>query len=445
MNAKLTHLIVLIVFISKLEPARSSYCRQGQLGPQIVVTCENFTRFDQLNFASEFKNGQQISVLNLVPSTRLILDNSLNLSGLNFTNYFNISFYGLKGIDVTVDLYRNFDISELDKKSTLSFNDSSIEFFYQNKSVDLLDCDRFIKSETPVFSPELVFPITQKLVFTNSRFIKPICPIMFALADLQAIYIYDSVFVNNTPLFYDSKLFNFTFADISCLIRSCEYSNVFDSYLSSSLLDPTIFHFLSSLVLQIDPVTKIQFDLFGSLPTLKRLELRLLDLADWIAESNTNSIWMTFLNSNVSVDLEKFKLTNETSQLPFVFNLTDLAAQYTFPDLDFCKFKEFPHQKLLVPAIKTRNSLKCTCTLLYLLQYKSIYDYFTPNPLETDSTQKCLTDPNFNFMIQTCNFKNRLETCYNRTITSTTSAPSSGTTSDRPSSATSLDFRPVWR
>ena len=84
---------------------------------------------------------------------------------------------------------------------------------------------------------------------------------------------------------------------------------------------------------------------------------------------------------------------------------------YDYPQKDFCLFKDFPHNKLVMPIIKTKQNLECSCTLMWLLKYKSIYEVNGVNPMETDSTLNCLASPNFDQLIKDCDFNAKLAEC----------------------------------
>jgi hypothetical protein len=96
-----------------------------------------------------------------------------------------------------------------------------------------------------------------------------------------------------------------------------------------------------------------------------------------------------------------------------------------YPEEDFCLFKNFPHSKLVVPKINTKPDLQCTCTLLWLIQYKSLYQEGALNYLDTPSVSKCLDDPNFEALVNNCNFELKIQTqCLGETSTTSTSTVS---------------------
>ena len=74
-----------------------------------------------------------------------------------------------------------------------------------------------------------------------------------------------------------------------------------------------------------------------------------------------------------------------------------------------------------MPIIKTKPDLPCSCTLMYLIQYKKIYEANGVNPMETDSTRNCLNSANFNKLISDCRFENKLSECSGLPITTKSS------------------------
>ena len=64
---------------------------------------------------------------------------------------------------------------------------------------------------------------------------------------------------------------------------------------------------------------------------------------------------------------------------------------------------------LVVSKINTKPNLEFTCTLLYLLEYKSLYQEGTLNDFDTPSVNKCLNDPNFDQLVINFDYNNKIK------------------------------------
>ena len=90
-----------------------------------------------------------------------------------------------------------------------------------------------------------------------------------------------------------------------------------------------------------------------------------------------------------------------------------------FPDEDFCVYKDFPFDKLVIlmqicnsdeltELIKTEEF---TCTYLWLIQYMdSYYEYFNKNIPESRYIKKLINSKEFKQKSK-CNFERRLNLC----------------------------------
>ncbi len=103
---------------------------------------------------------------------------------------------------------------------------------------------------------------------------------------------------------------------------------------------------------------------------------------------------------------------------------------YTFPNEDFCLFKDFPHSQLVLPLVIFDASrfeyTECTCTLVWLQQYYKLYfcnnftqfnEYINIEPVYKDffvneTVMKCQqSEEYFNEKFLACNFSQRFEKC----------------------------------
>ncbi len=108
---------------------------------------------------------------------------------------------------------------------------------------------------------------------------------------------------------------------------------------------------------------------------------------------------------------------------------------YTYPDEDFCYFKDFPHKRLVFPVLKPTQTKNCSCALLYLIYNSYLaHDFFDDNfkylikqydllsfysdfiLQQQTSFQDCQINKNMQERIRACNFLLRLEQCSIKSI-----------------------------
>ena len=144
-----------------------------------------------------------------------------------------------------------------------------------------------------------------------------------------------------------------------------------------------------------------------------------------------NNKWLQFLNYNQKI----------TKPVPFnqtfflvLYQSLPRVTYYEYPNEDFCYFKNFPHEKIVLPVLKPNHNLTCSCTQLYLIQYSYllknrfdanfehinqflIVDYrfalYYADYLSQETFKDCLTSEKgvFRKRLVECNFSQRLELC----------------------------------
>ena len=208
--------------------------------------------------------------------------------------------------------------------------------------------------------------------------------------------------------FIDESLLHFT-TDFLCKIDNFQIDTS-DFVLDKSILNKYVFQSLTYLSIKKSLVRNIQENLFETFVSLDALEFELLNFHEFIA-INANNSWLKNINLRVQVDLNNMNEVNSNKNKLLELYLTDLYRVYNYPNKDFCLFKDFPHNRLVVPIIKTKDNLECSCTLLWLLKYKDIYEVDGANPINTDSVSKCISNPNFDQMVKDCDFDSRIKQC----------------------------------
>jgi hypothetical protein len=132
----------------------------------------------------------------------------------------------------------------------------------------------------------------------------------------------------------------------------------------------------------IGQINSIQDDLFKSFKQLKLIRFRTQNAKGLLTRKNK---WLNSLNSDViKIDYNMDKYVKKGFILS-IFQTFSNVTYYDFPDRDFCYFKDFPHQRLVLPKLKPNYKSSCSCTELFLIQYsiKSItfIEYFSDKTL----------------------------------------------------------------
>ena len=410
--------VLILAGVASVKNQQSDdFCQVDPSGLNIL--CQNFTSFAQLNLSHfEPVNNQSFKNIEFTPNAPVFLDNSLFLGDLQVANdSYEVTFRWLSGIDILSNPFAEVDPF---RKNMLQLVDSKFELLYLNKLIDKQACDYLLQNE--IFIP---LAATAQLFFLYNPVYStmPTCQAFFSTADIELFYIAN---LNDTNRFNFHSNSNVT-KDFSSQIVNFNIQSS-DFILSDSILDRSVFKTFRSLAIRNSTLRGIQSDLFSYFDFLKAVELELVNFGDFF-KSNSND-WLANLNTNVSVDLTNPDDIKKNIGKKMDFFLTDRNKAYVFAAEDLCLFKDFPHSKLVVPIIQTKSNLDCSCTLLWLLKYKSIYDInlsgekATSNPMYTDSTTKCLNDPNFDKLVVNCQFDINLKQCYSNYTTTTTTKSS---------------------
>ena len=142
--------------------------------------------------------------------------------------------------------------------------------------------------------------------------------------------------------------------------------------------------------------------------------------------------WTHQLNADIDIKLTngmKFsKYKNRAIFIEFYDTPSSFNEAYMYPDEDICLYKDFPHRQLVFPSIVfaetfKKKTIKCTCSLLWLIQHGKMYlnknmnQYdtkaflFYPEGFEHLSARACLKIKNFETILNECNFTQRFERC----------------------------------
>jgi hypothetical protein len=197
--------------------------------------------------------------------------------------------------------------------------------------------------------------------------------------------------------------------------------------ISSRILNKYIFKNVKYLIIY-GICQEVQIDLFKYFHQLKLIQISPENFEGFL---HSGTKWINSLNSDLSVNMangmEFKKNIYRIITLELVDTKDNLKRAYTFPDRDFCLFKNFPHSQMITPVIILgKSGLECTCSLIWLHQYWQRYHYqhthnfeynnnvyYNDPPFEyLRSKEICLKNQNFSLLYQNCNFTQMSSKCF---------------------------------
>lgn len=276
-----------------------------------------------------------------------------------------------------------------------------------------------------------------------------LCPVIFIKSKLDLLELKNLSSDSNKLIFTKLNQEPINPLDLNSNIKKLKIVDSNLRYLDFSLIDKEVFAQTNSISYSSsdsENIILILDDLFVHLKNLKEFELSLGAFEKFIQVSNLE--WLKTLNSNPQSN-NGFKLV-----------LKDSSNNYDYPDSDFCKFVNFPHEKQVYPVIYTKESLSCSCTLVWLLKYhtnfmdkindiktSSVVNCFLSETLTTISWTEGYNSSNsssFEQLVNDCNFDSRIRDCNYQTtemdlITETTDLPKK--TTRRKQTRTTSNFK----
>jgi hypothetical protein len=385
-----------------------------------ALTLRGFNSFSDLKF--ECDEFFSVPMLQLIPNTELILDQSLNLTGLLIQSTgLTIHFAYLKGIDVnshsTFHLNTNFILNKI----FIDISYSRLTFFSDSELIDIELCFNFDASAANFLTQ------TTNLVLRNYNiFNAKICPYVFNNSDLNTLVVnrISSSFLNRNQLeFVDVKKEDMV-SRVNSLFLRVDYDQ-----LTLKILNKNVFRFLNTLSVS-EVLYGIEPSLFRNFQYLSKISLVLYNFKQFFHA--TQNEWFSSLKHDAkSFDLAEYNKKNNINLLNILFkhdSETSFNTVYAYPDEDFCLFRRFPHAKIVYPILDPGEPVACTCTVLWLLQhtltffslaksgnadefYSISYLDFIAQDLMIIPLIKCVDARTFNRSFDLCNFAERLQSC----------------------------------
>ena len=352
-----------------------------------------------VNCTSEIYN---LEIVYFLLPNHQIFDDSFDLDNIaNFLpeNIMTVEFRFIKGFDIDRFQVKNENLSVT---FTLTFHFSKFEFYSKKKLV--------ISCKDLTASPQSIFQVfTYKIMFYSSSFKKPICPLLFRNCFLNEI-IFDG-FVNS---FYKRNVLNFeqlidaNNSDIDSKIVHLNLYYFIKIDIDSRLMNKLVFKNIRILTL-FGEISSIESGLFKNFKHLKHIYL----YADYfqLFSHRLGIDWMFDLNSDYSIDLlsntfNRSELNEKCILIELIYNLvsefvtldTSFKVDTFFPNQDFCLYKDFPFDHLLV-VIPDHHEENYTCAYLWFIQYYPIHNTFLDEFYQNRTIIYNLSE-----LVEACNF-----------------------------------------
>jgi hypothetical protein len=380
--------------------------------------------FEQLNVQCDTKYN--VSSLKLYSIRSALIDNDLDLrtflSNFKFKN-------GTGEKEIWIKNIQGFNLNGEKFKSTFElgeivFLDTKFKFYLNNTPIEKNMCTRqnFAKK-----SSSTMFGSFENLIFQRENLYSTnICPYVVMNTRLKML----SLLEISNSLIYKNQLEFLKINDTLPLNNeNLFYFNIHVTYeiLSDKILNTHAFANLK-VFFATGILYNVENDLFKS---FRRLRLILVNIENLKTFYHSGTKWMNSINSDLDIDLnnendfERYQLRTLTLQMEN--KVSFFSYSYAYPEDDLCIFEKFPHTKLVFPLLIFSNEVKCTCTILFLIQHYDLYfkkdfsDFSSQifysafqNSLFSSanfSVLECLKNKSLHSLIDSCKYEERLKKC----------------------------------
>ena len=317
-----------------------------------------------LNFSVKL-NASPYLQFNL--NNHIILDDKFDLKNIfeetQIPLITDITFSNLKGIDI-----QRRPLTQNEILFSMSFSDFS--FYSNEKPFKQSICD------TTFLSSSLFFRNLIGLTLRKVNYPPYICPIIFKESKIRII-IFDDIansFLSRNTLRFSKistrEAFNLGIFNLYTVRFYVYYVSV-----NSEMIIPELFGTVVEMKFA-HVIQEIRGDFFKQLTKLKFLDFKLDNFGQFF---HAGTHWLEYVNNDVEVHLSQlYDVWSHLNQALFVRfqypkHIDSFNKIYSYPDEDFCLFRDFPHSRLVYPIIEPGKEIECTCTLLWLQKYSQFY------------------------------------------------------------------------
>ncbi|CAF0866779.1 unnamed protein product [Brachionus calyciflorus] len=357
--------------------------------------------------------------------------NFYNLFKINYniqkTALIKIIFVRTNGFNLEHSNSSVFDPRLRQFKACVSFPESLIYFYYKNKIIE--SCSDIKDLNLVSFFNIISF---EEVTFERYRKIKKICPYIFKNINFRILYVYpmfDTFYLKNIIVFekvpYDIQI-NATITELSL-----QYLVKFK--LNEYSLNINLFKELRSLNL-IGNIETIQGNFLNNFKNLRQINFDGQNFRR--TAHNTKLKWIYDLNPNFKIDSKNISqlalnlrnvikisvIFNSPSYVNSDSNENFIHLDKAFPDVDFCLYKDFPFDNLIIMAFDTYHldrvtNLHVTCSVVWLVHPAVLFTALYETPIKDPYLAEQLLKSHMN-AYETCNFPMRIALCsLNQTLT----------------------------
>ena len=355
-----------------------------------IMSCSGFDKFSQLDFNKGSTNNIFYE-LELNPNAKIMLDDTLNLDGIVVTN--NVKLYQIKGFVFAENPFKKMGSTN---NLSLFLFETDLEFYLKKGSdLTILNSIECKSSNEMIANPSISTIFSSFVTVTLSTGINypsQMCPYIFKNTNLRFLTF---ELIDNVPTKININFVNInpnenTILDINSNVNRLNLYNFNLTYLNTAILNKNVFKNVQSLIIDYCNLDDIEETLFSSFKSLKYLRLQLSNF-DSFMYNPSNKGWMKYLNGDIRVNLNnqtEIDANKDNQMLLELANRYEDDSEYVYWDEEVFKFQFFPHDKLVFPKIFSKDNLKCSITLRWLLKYWRNYNDFAN--INTIAVQKCL-------------------------------------------------------
>ena len=243
----------------------------------------------------------------------------------------------------------------------------NFDFYTENNT--LISGELCSRSNFPTQNKDFFWPIKSVIFFENIFYSQQVCPYVFLISQLKQIVflkIVNSLIYKNQLGFVGTNETQSKSLKIKDLER-LEFNVIFED-VTLRIMNKYLFERVMFLSLT-GSIGQIQEDIFEHFKYLNILSIRTENIGG-LYENGLE--WLRYLNKDMRIDFARGFSTYDSLLVKLV-KFQEICSPlfstiYSYPDSDFCLFRDFPHSQLVLPMIlnseEVDETIECTCTIL---------------------------------------------------------------------------------
>ena len=409
-------------------PDRCKWLKKDQARTEETITCNGLNstfNTNKCNISSEINNEKSnFYIINLVLLLKYKQDYVLN-NGFNMHEIIEyakplaqlyIKFIELKGF--------RFDLALQIENNKTYFEFYDMEFGIFNQQGDLIRNCREYKKAIGNLTRGFIKKDSHNFInvnFINTQFRNSLCALQLKNAKIGILklnYLVNSYYKRNVINFLDDDIDNN--GSLNSEIFRYVVDNFYGLDLDWKLINRDIFK--KSKEFHFDGViNSIQNDVFRSFEKLRLIRFNPIFLLNLIRKQGID--WIKSINMGIKSNLTNSEMINnidmeKSVEIKFVImNVFDFLYNnkaQLFYDEDFCLFKDFPFEQLIIINVNLmikQDKLDLSCTTLWLVQYYPIYYKYSKTLIFKSEINQTLQVIKNQSLLKKCDFQTRLSKC----------------------------------